>query len=147
MAVHRRPQSLRYRALALAFGLLPLGGCGGGHSQQPDNAHICALYASGSSDAEVVAQGTVLTVLGTRNGPSGDHEGFLLKLTQQCDLMLRVETNVDITGPVPLRPGETVTVKGQFEDDASGGVIHWTHHDPSGRHAGGYVLAGGKYYE
>jgi hypothetical protein len=48
---------------------------------------------------------------------------------------------------VPLRAGETVTVKGQFEDDPTGGVIHWTHHDPSGRHVGGYVLAGGKYYE
>jgi hypothetical protein len=89
----------------------------------------------------------VLGVLGTHNGPSGEHEGFLLKLTQQCDLMLRVETNVDITGPVPLRAGETVTVKGQFEDDPGGGVIHWTHRDPSGRHVAGYVLAGGKYYE
>jgi Protein of unknown function (DUF3465) len=147
MAVHRRPQPLRHRAPALALSLFALVACGSGHGEQPDNAHVCALYASGSSDAEVVAQGTVLGVLGTRNGPSGNHEGFLLKLTQQCDLMLRVETNVDITGPVPLRAGQTVTVKGQFEDDASGGVIHWTHHDPSGRHVAGYVLADGKYYE
>lgn len=144
MAIHRRPQPLRYRALTLALGLLALAGCG---AERPDNAHVCALYASGSSDAEVIAQGTVLAVLGTRNGPSGNHEGFFLKLSQQCDLMLRVETNVDITGAVPLRPGEAVTVKGQFEDDASGGVIHWTHHDPSGRHVAGYVLADGQYYE
>jgi hypothetical protein len=147
MAVHRRAWALRHRALALAVVLVASAGCGGGVTEKPDNAHVCALYASGTSDAEVVAQGTVLGVLGTHNGPSGEHEGFLLKLTQQCDLMLRVETNVDITGPVPLRAGETVTVKGQFEDDPGGGVIHWTHRDPSGRHVAGYVLAGGKYYE
>jgi len=147
MAIHRRPQPLRYRALGLALGLLALAGCGAGQAEQPDNAHICALYASGSSNAEVLGTGTVLAVLGTRSGPSGEHEGFLLKLTEKCDLLLRVETNVDITGPVPLHAGETVTVKGQFEDDSSGGVIHWTHHDPSGRHVSGYVFAGGKYYE
>jgi hypothetical protein len=105
------------------------------------------LYASGSSGAEVIGHGTVLGVLGTRGGPSGEHEGFLLKLDQQCDLLLRVETNVDITGPVPLEVGEVVTVKGQFEDDANGGVIHWTHHDPRGRHVSGYVEADGKIYE
>ena len=87
MAVHRRAQALRHRALVVrprACSRSPA--CGAGHSEQPDNAHVCALYASGASDVEVVAQGTVLAVLGTRNGPSGDHEGFLLKLTQQCDL-------------------------------------------------------------
>ncbi|HUN28938.1 MAG TPA: DUF3465 domain-containing protein [Alphaproteobacteria bacterium] len=144
MAIHRRPQALRYRALTLAFSLLALAGCA---SEKPDNAHVCALYAGGASDAEVIAQGTVVAMLGTTNGPSGNHEGFLLKLSQQCDLLLRVETNVDITGPVPLRAGETVTVKGQFEDDPTGGVIHWTHHDPSGHHVAGYVLVDGKYYE
>lgn len=147
MAVHRRAPALRYRTLALAFALLASAGCSGGVAEQADNARICALYASGASGAEVIGKGTVLSVLGTRAGLSGEHEGFLLKLNEQCDLMLRVETNVDITGPVPLQPGETVTVKGQFEDDPSGGVIHWTHHDPSGRHVAGYVVAAGKVYE
>jgi hypothetical protein len=81
MAVHRRAWALRHRALALAVVLVASAGCGGGVTEKPDNAHVCALYASGTSDAEVVAQGTVLGVLGTHNGPSGEHEGFLLKLT------------------------------------------------------------------
>ncbi len=95
----------------------------------------------------MIAQGTVLGILGTHEGVSGNHEGFFLKLSQECDLMVRVETNVDITGPVPIRNGENVTVKGQFEDDAEGGVIHWTHHDPRGRHISGYVEADGKLYQ
>lgn len=146
MAVHRRPPALRYQGLALTLALCA-SGCGGGQAEQPDNARICSLYASGSSGAEVIGQGTVLAVLGTRAGPSGEHEGFLLKLTRHCDLMLRIETNVDITGPVPLHTGESVTVKGQYEDDPTGGVIHWTHHDPAGRHVAGYIVADGKVYE
>ncbi|HEX8806223.1 MAG TPA: DUF3465 domain-containing protein [Candidatus Aquilonibacter sp.] len=146
MAIHRRPPSLRYRTLALALTLLAGAACSG-QAEQPNNAQVCSLYASGSSGVEVIAQGTVFGVLGTREGPSGQHEGFLLKLNQECDLMLRVETNVDITGPVPLQNGETATVKGQFEDDAEGGVIHWTHHDPSGRHVAGYVEVNGKLYQ
>ncbi|HUA08549.1 MAG TPA: DUF3465 domain-containing protein [Candidatus Acidoferrales bacterium] len=145
MGIHRRAPSLRYRALALGLALAAAG-CSG-HPEQPDNARICAAYGSGQSGVEVIGSGTVLALLGTSNGRSGEHEGFLLKLTGQCDLALRIETNVDITGPVPLQPGETVVVKGQFEDDADGGVIHWTHHDPSGRHITGYVEAGGKFYE
>ena len=144
MALHRGPAALRYRALALTFALLA-GGCV--PSEQADNGKICGLYASGASDVEVIGQGSVLAILGTRNGPSGVHEGFLLKLTGGCDLMVRVETNVGITGPLPLHPGETATVKGVFDDDADGGVIHWTHHDPSGRHIAGYVEAGGKIYQ
>ncbi|MGB6984937.1 MAG: DUF3465 domain-containing protein [Candidatus Aquilonibacter sp.] len=146
MAVHRRTPALRYRTLAFALALF-CASCGGGTTEQANNGQICSLYASGSSDVEVIGQGTVLAVLGTRNGPSGEHEGFLLKLNEQCDLLLRVETNVDITGPVPVQAGEIVTVKGQFEDDPSGGVIHWTHHDPRGRHVAGYVDVGGKLYQ
>ncbi len=125
---------------------LACSACGGGTAEQPNNAQVCALYASGASGAEVIGRGTVLGTLGTHSGPSGEHEGFLLKLDGGCDLLLRVETNVDITGPVPLQMGEVVTVKGQFEDDG-GGVVHWTHHDPRGRHVSGYVEAGGKFYQ
>lgn len=91
-------------------------------------------------------RGTVVALLGSAQGPSGEHEGFLLKLTQQCDLLLRIEVNTGITGPVPLTAGEDVTVKGEYETDPTGGVIHWTHHDPGGRHIGGYIVAGGKTY-
>jgi len=146
MGVYRGASSVRHRILALAVALAATSACSG-HPEQPDNARICAAYASAQSGVEVIGTGLVVAVLGTSNGPSGEHEGFVLKLTGDCDLAVRVETNVDITGPVPLHAGETVVVKGQFEDDTSGGVIHWTHHDPSGRHITGYVEAAGKYYQ
>jgi hypothetical protein len=108
---------------------------------------VCSLYDAQTSRQEVIASGTITRLLGTRAGRSGSHEGFLLKLNSGCDLTVRVETNVDLTGPVPLEHGESVTVKGEYEYYALGGVIHWTHRDPRGRHAGGYVISHGKVYQ
>ncbi len=140
MAVYRCAKALRHHArpgLALVFAAT-LAACSGANDP-PNNGRICAAYASQGSGGEVVANGVISHVLGTRRGPSGEHEGFLLKLDGDCDLLLRVETNVDLTGPVPLHDGERVTVKGEYEFNPMGGVVHWTHHDPRGRHTGGYV--------
>jgi hypothetical protein len=150
MAVHRRPQTLRARFVGKALaGLavsLGLASCTA-HVETPNNAHVCNLYARGASHAEVLARGTVVALLGTSQGRSGTHEGFLYKLDGSCDLLLRVETNTSITGPLPLRVGAPVVVKGVYDTDVTGGVIHWTHHDPGGRHVAGYVEIGNKLYQ
>lgn len=149
MAIHRRSQALRnYRRAALALALLaPIVACNAGTKEAPDNKRICGAYAGQLTDGEVIGEGTVRDVLGDRRGPSGEHEGFLLQLDGECDLVLRVETNVDLTGPVPLHTGERVTVKGVYVYNPTGGIVHWTHHDPRGRHEAGYVVAGGKVYQ
>jgi hypothetical protein len=120
---------------------------GGAYTEAPDNAHVCTLHAQHAENAETFVEGKVVAILGTREGPSGNHEGFLLALDGGCTLTLRVETNVDITGPVPLRRGDRVEVKGEYVYDPRGGLVHWTHHDPRGRHVSGYVVAGGRTYE
>ncbi len=135
-----------HRALAPLIAAALLAGCSTA-KQPPDNAAVCRIYSAQESRAEVVASGTVVDVLGTRRGPSGNHEGFLLRLGGGCDLLVRVETNVDLTGPVPIRTGENAIVKGEYEYEPMGGVIHWTHHDPRGRHDGGYVRLGDRSYQ
>jgi hypothetical protein len=59
---------------------------------------------------------------------------------------VRVEANVDFTGAFALRRGQTVEVRGEYEYYASGGVIHWTHRDPRGRHPDGYIQVDGHQY-
>ncbi len=112
-----------------------------------ENSAVYAAFASGTSRVEVSAIGIVTRTLGMRTGPSGTHEGFLMQTDGKRGLVVRVEDNVDLTGPIPLRTGEHVIVHGEYEYYPRGGVIHWTHHDPAGRHENGYIEVGGKRYQ
>jgi hypothetical protein len=133
-------------ALVLAFAL---GACAGQPAGGDDaNALVYQAWAQQSSHLEVTASGSVAKVLGTRTGPSGPHEGFLLHLRGAGGrgLTVRVEDNVDLTGPIPLAPGDDVEVRGEYIYDPRGGLIHYTHRDPRGRHPDGYVRVAGRYY-
>jgi hypothetical protein len=136
----------RRKRLSFPFAALLLAGCAA-PAQSADNAAVCSVYQSARSHAEVVAGGTVTRLLGTKPGVSSPHEGFLMRLNSNCDLTIRVETNVDFTGQFPLKTGDSVVVKGEYEYYSRGGVIHWTHRDPRGRHEGGYIETGGKFYD
>jgi len=130
------------RRLILAAALAA-GGCAPATGDAANGA-VYDAWSGHQSRVEVTASGSVARVLGTHSGPSGRHEGFLLHLTGAAGhgLTVRVETNVDITGPVPLSAGDGVEVRGEYVYDARGGLIHYTHHDPRGRHPGGFVRVG-----
>ncbi|MBV8725766.1 MAG: DUF3465 domain-containing protein [Candidatus Eremiobacteraeota bacterium] len=126
-------------------GLLWMTACAA--AQTPDDAAVCQAYASARSHVEVVADGTVTRVLGVAAGRVSPHEGFLLRLRSGCHAIVRVEANTDFTGEFALAPGQSVTVKGEYEYYPRGGVVHWTHRDPRGRHEGGFIETGGRRYE
>ena len=59
----------------------------------------------------------------------------------------RVVDNVTIAPRVPARPGDRVTVQGELvHDRGRPPLVHWTHHDPRGRHPDGFVALGGRVY-
>lgn len=107
---------------------------------------------AGAPHVEVTLSGYVTRVQGVRRTRSGDHEGFRF-VTSSCAVYrrpcasteLQVEDNTDITGPIPLKRGDAVTVRGQYEcNDA---VIHWTHRDPALHHLSGYIKVNGREYQ
>jgi Protein of unknown function (DUF3465) len=116
-------------------------------TQTPNDRAVCAAYSATRSHVEVVADGTVTRLLGIAPGRVSPHEGFLMRLASGCSLIVRVEANTDFTGPIPLSTGQRVSVKGEYEYYPLGGVVHWTHRDPRGRHEGGYIEAAGHLYE
>jgi hypothetical protein len=136
----------RRNRLAFSLAALLLASCAA-PSQSADNGAVCGAYQSARSHVEVVAGGNVTRVLGTQPGVSSAHEGFLMRLNSSCDVTIRVEANIDFTGQFPLVTGDAVVVKGEYEYYPRGGVIHWTHRDPRGRHEGGYIQTGGKIYD
>jgi hypothetical protein len=132
--------------LAAAAGCAPASGGGGAPSSA--NAEIYAAWQQHRSPLEVTASGTVVKVLGIRSGPSGRHEGFLVHLSgnEAHDITIRVEDNIDLTGPIPLHSGDGVEIRGEYIFDPRGGIVHYTHRDPRGRHPSGYVRVNGRTY-
>jgi len=132
----------------MLLGMLLLGGCSGGAGDSGSNAAVYDAWRAGRSHIEVTASGSVARILGERPGPSGVHEGFLLHLrgSEGRGLTVRVEDNVDLTGPIPMRTGDDVTVRGEYIYDPRGGLIHYTHRDPRNRHPGGFVRVNGRLY-
>ena len=60
---------------------------------------------------------------------------------------LEVVDNVDIAPRCPVRPGDRVEVSGEMvHDPGKPPIVHWTHHDPSNRHPGGFIRLHGKLY-
>ena len=128
----------RWSALCIA---LAIAGCQASSSSVSDAQRGCA---TGAAHVEVHVSGTIARYLGTRYSQSGRHEGFLVR-TRDVAAPLKIEDNVEITGFIPMRAGDSVELQGQYE--CNDGVIHWTHHDPSGRHLSGYVIVNGRRFQ
>ncbi|HEY0799054.1 MAG TPA: DUF3465 domain-containing protein [Candidatus Baltobacteraceae bacterium] len=132
--------------VSLAASLLTA--CAHATASSDTNGAIYQAWLAHRSYIEVTASGSVARVLGIREGPSGAHEGFLLHLRGSAGngLTVKVEDNVDLTGPIPLAPGDEVELRGEYIYNDLGGIIHYTHNDPRGVHPGGYIKVGGKTY-
>ena len=82
---------------------------------------------------------------------SDDHEGsrhqrFILQLDSGQTLL--ITHNIDIAPRIPdLREGDEVEFQGVYEWNPEGGVVHWTHHDPQGRHPPGWLKHKGNTYQ
>lgn len=74
------------------------------------------------------------------------HQRFLVKLSSGKTLL--IAHNIDLAPKVSsLTEGGFVKFCGEYEANAKGGVVHWTHHDLHNRHVGGFLEYNGKKYE
>jgi molybdopterin converting factor small subunit len=106
---------------------------------------ISSAYATQTSDLQVSSSGTVVKLLSDDNKGSR-HQRFILKLSNNQTVL--VAHNIDLAPQITsLRRGDTVEFNGEYEWNSKGGVIHWTHHDPAGRHQGGWLKHNGSIYE
>jgi hypothetical protein len=90
-------------------------------------------------------RGTVIKLLADDQQGSR-HQKFLIKTDDGPTLL--VSHNIDLSERVPLRQGIAVAVRGEYVWNTKGGLMHWTHHDPKGKHEGGWIkiLASGRRY-
>ena len=69
------------------------------------------------------------------------HQKFLVRA---AGLSLLVAHNLDLAARAPVQPGDTVRIRGEYVWNEQGGVLHWTHRDPRGRHAAGFIEVRGQ---
>jgi hypothetical protein len=106
---------------------------------------IYSAYESKTSDVQVNHTGVVVKVLSDDNKGSR-HQRFILKLPTGQTIL--VAHNIDLAPRVnAIARGDSIEFYGEYEWDAKGGVVHWTHHDPAGRHVGGWLNHKGILYE
>jgi hypothetical protein len=111
-------------------------------AQQDD---IAAAYERRDSNVQVEGAGVVVRVL------SDDHDGsrhqrFIVELASGQTVF--ISHNIDLAPRVaPLAAGDRVQFCGEYEWNNKGGVVHWTHHDPAGRHPGGWIRREGETFQ
>lgn len=152
-------QLIKLLLLSILFGLLPSGSIAqkSQHTTRSaatvveqrtapaDDAALGRAFANRTSDIQVEGRGKVSRLLA--DDVSGSrHQRFIVRLASGQTLL--ISHNIDIAPRVAdLRVGDTVRFYGEYVWNAKGGLIHWTHHDPQGRHVTGWVIHNGKTYK
>jgi hypothetical protein len=109
-------------------------------------AQLGKLYDARARDVWVVCSGKVERVLSDDTNPPR-HERFILRVPGDDAGTILVAHNIDLAPRVPIHAGDTVVLRGEYEWNPQGGVIHETHHATSARgEPGGWVKFGGETY-
>ena len=109
-----------------------------------DSGDIARAYAAHRSGVQVHGSGIVAKVL--KDDEEGSrHQRFILHMDSGQSVLFA--HNIDLASRVPdLYAGERVEFEGEYEWNEKGGVVHWTHRDPSGRHPAGWLKVAGAVY-
>lgn len=107
--------------------------------------NVAKLYADKAYQVEVEDTGRVVKLLADdTNGL--EHQKFLVKVASGQTLLFA--HNIDLAERInEIAVGDTISFRGEYVYNPKGGVVHWTHHDPSGRHPAGWIKLNGKTYE
>ena len=106
-----------------------------------DDRILANAISRRQSNVAVHGQGVVKRLL--PDDTSGiRHQRFIIQL--DSGLTLLVAYNISIARRVDsLKVGDSIEFKGEYEWNPQGGVVHWTHRDPAGRHSPGWLKYNG----
>ena len=149
-------QLTKFLLLSVLLCLLPSGStflssCANSHpaaeraASSLDDEAIGRAFANRQSDIQVEGEGNVIRLL-SDDLDGSRHQRFIVELASGQTLL--ITHNIDIAPRVDsLEVGDSVRFNGEYVWNAKGGIIHWTHHDPKGRHVTGWVIHKGNTYK
>lgn len=109
------------------------------------DAALGRAFAEHASNLQVEGQGLVEKLLPDDTSGSR-HQKFIVRLNS--GQTLQIAHNIDLAPRVDgLAKGDEIAFSGQYEWNPRGGVVHWTHLDPAGRHTAGWLRHNGRTYQ
>ncbi|MDI1308726.1 MAG: DUF3465 domain-containing protein [Methylotenera sp.] len=114
-------------------------------SDNIDAGAIVEAYGAHRNLPQVQGSGVVVKLL--KDDTNGlQHQKFLLKVSDNITIL--IAHNIDLAPRVDdIHEGDTVSFKGEYVYTPKGGTVHWTHKDPRGNHAAGWLEHKAKKYE
>lgn len=105
-------------------------------------SQVVSAYRSHETATWLTMSGRVTRVLPDELGRFR-HQRFILACASGQTVL--IVNDVTIGQKAPVRPGDSVAVRGQYVWNGQGGLIHFTHHDPQGGQ-GGWIYVAGRVY-
>lgn len=106
---------------------------------------LSRAFRNHSSNIQVQGRGIIANVLPDAIDGSR-HQRFIVRLGSGQTIL--IAHNIDLASRIsPLSVGDTVEFYGEYEWNSKGGVVHWTHRDPAGRHLAGWLKHNGKTFQ
>jgi hypothetical protein len=142
------------RILMVLFLICALFGLGCGSALRPSiqtagtqrsDDELGRAFAERKSNVQVKGEGRVTRLLA--DDVSGSkHQRFIVRLASGQTVL--VAHNIDVAPRIAdLKEGDTVSFYGEYVWNDKGGTVHWTHHDPQGKHVAGWVKYKGRTYQ
>lgn len=127
-------------------GLLKVGVISDYIEIEPNGDELLAkLFADGYSNVQVYGAGVVISIL-PDDLDGSRHQKFIIELNSSQTLL--ISHNIDLSPRIDeLSLDDHIEFFGEYEWNDKGGVIHWTHHDPEGNHAAGWILHSNTIYQ
>ena len=115
------------------------------NTARSDDDPIARAFANRASDIQVEGEGKVARLL-PDDVDRPRHQRFIVELASGQTVL--ITHNIDIAPRISgLEVGDSVSFYGEYVWNAKGGLIHWTHHDPQGKHVAGWVMHNGQKYK
>jgi len=131
-------------ALYIGWGQLDRSNDSAGITDQSE-AVLASAFKEHKNGIQVEGRGVVIKILPDDNYGSR-HQRFILRLNSGQTLV--VAHNIDLAPKLSfLKEMDVVTFNGEYEWNSKGGVLHWTHRDPKGRHVAGWLKHNGQVYQ
>ena len=93
-------------------------------------------YDKSDDDCWIEDAGIVVRLLGDEHDQA-PHQRFVLELRGGQTLL--IAHNLDLSERIPAGIGDRLGFRGVYEWNDCGGLVHWTHRDPMGQTAGGWI--------